>query len=443
MVRVDMNPTRQAISKRRLRRRRNAARRLARLKRTQQREILAAEAARQARCVAVAKWTEAEKQRDREQAHTPPKQHPRKSVVRFSADVMITKIPLDVAQQLPAPISSPMSAPVSTDAPTGEGSSSRPAKFVTVGEDWSDEASDEEDGDPEFLLAEDDEQVEAGVQRRIQPLRLRTDPGDQLHQLDDSGAKPSGKRRRDDYRASSSDRGNMDSERAKRRPHDSSNNLTCREGGGGEAGPEKEIGLNDAAELNPTVARSENDIVASSAFGKNAKSVAVNHNDDASPVSSGSPDSRKKKKRKLNQRNGDTAPSPSQSTDGSPPAKKSKLSSKSHLAHASNASLANGNNSTKSDGAAHPAEEEEEEIDSMFDGLVKQKAARKAARAAKLEGGAGNAEDGEGGKVEGLKRDSGPRFTSDGLRIVTYAEIAADQPKGLNGPCPFDCSCCF
>lgn len=35
------------------------------------------------------------------------------------------------------------------------------------------------------------------------------------------------------------------------------------------------------------------------------------------------------------------------------------------------------------------------------------------------------------------------RFTDDGLRIYTYEEIMRDQPPNLNGPCPFECSCCF
>eukprot|EP00172_Hildenbrandia_rubra_P002013 Plantae.Rhodophyta-Hildenbrandia_rubra.ctg26621.p1 GENE.Plantae.Rhodophyta-Hildenbrandia_rubra.ctg26621~~Plantae.Rhodophyta-Hildenbrandia_rubra.ctg26621.p1 ORF type:complete len:542 (+),score=114.01 Plantae.Rhodophyta-Hildenbrandia_rubra.ctg26621:89-1714(+) len=35
------------------------------------------------------------------------------------------------------------------------------------------------------------------------------------------------------------------------------------------------------------------------------------------------------------------------------------------------------------------------------------------------------------------------RYSSDGLRVYTVDEIAADQPDGLNGSCPFECSCCF
>lgn len=40
-------------------------------------------------------------------------------------------------------------------------------------------------------------------------------------------------------------------------------------------------------------------------------------------------------------------------------------------------------------------------------------------------------------------RKGGRRYTEEGYRIMTMDEIAADQPKGLHGECPFDCSCCF
>ena len=39
-----------------------------------------------------------------------------------------------------------------------------------------------------------------------------------------------------------------------------------------------------------------------------------------------------------------------------------------------------------------------------------------------------------------------PRYTNEGFRIYTEQELVADQPAGLgnlNGPCPFDCSCCY
>ncbi|KAA8494759.1 hypothetical protein FVE85_3000 [Porphyridium purpureum] len=51
---------------------------------------------------------------------------------------------------------------------------------------------------------------------------------------------------------------------------------------------------------------------------------------------------------------------------------------------------------------------------------------------------------GLGSSVPGRNGKAGPaRYTDEGYRVWTYDEIAADQPEGLNGPCPWDCSCCF
>jgi hypothetical protein len=33
--------------------------------------------------------------------------------------------------------------------------------------------------------------------------------------------------------------------------------------------------------------------------------------------------------------------------------------------------------------------------------------------------------------------------TEEGYRVFSLEELATDQPEGLNGPCPFDCNCCF
>ncbi len=90
------------------------------------------------------------------------------------------------------------------------------------------------------------------------------------------------------------------------------------------------------------------------------------------------------------------------------------------------------------------AVEAEEDLEDMFAGLVKSKAERRAA-AVKKEKTLG--EEASKKKPNGASpsRASGNaiRYTEDGLRVYTYDDIAADQPKGLNGPCPFDCSCCF
>ena len=36
-----------------------------------------------------------------------------------------------------------------------------------------------------------------------------------------------------------------------------------------------------------------------------------------------------------------------------------------------------------------------------------------------------------------------PKVTEEGWKVYSMDELKADQPENLNGPCPFDCSCCF
>lgn len=94
--------------------------------------------------------------------------------------------------------------------------------------------------------------------------------------------------------------------------------------------------------------------------------------------------------------------------------------------------------------------EDEEELDNLFGDLVKQRAARKAKQLEQQEKEQQEKEQQEKRSPKKVKngatgkhRSSPARYTKDGLRILTYDDIAADQPKGLNGACPFDCSCCF
>uniref|UniRef100_A0A7S3A2X9 DUF1764 domain-containing protein n=1 Tax=Rhodosorus marinus TaxID=101924 RepID=A0A7S3A2X9_9RHOD len=78
-----------------------------------------------------------------------------------------------------------------------------------------------------------------------------------------------------------------------------------------------------------------------------------------------------------------------------------------------------------------------EEIDDLFKGKKKKKP---------------STETGVNARSQSLKSSRGGRrqpdseeirYTEDGLRIYTYDDLKRDQPEGLNGPCPFDCSCCF
>jgi len=84
------------------------------------------------------------------------------------------------------------------------------------------------------------------------------------------------------------------------------------------------------------------------------------------------------------------------------------------------------------------------ELEDIFQTLKKNNKAKKAA-AAKADNANNNSK-----KRKLQKRTSpssasvGPRrYTEEGFPIYTEDEIVNDQPKGLNGPCPYDCACCI
>lgn len=85
-----------------------------------------------------------------------------------------------------------------------------------------------------------------------------------------------------------------------------------------------------------------------------------------------------------------------------------------------------------------------EELEDLFSGLKKSKAKQREAVAAAKSVDASKQKVKNGVPASMLKKKlNGPRFTEEGLRVYTYDEIAEDQPSGLNGPCPFECSCCY
>lgn len=101
-----------------------------------------------------------------------------------------------------------------------------------------------------------------------------------------------------------------------------------------------------------------------------------------------------------------------------------------------------------SDGDRAPLDagtEEDVDIDAMFAGLSKAKKARRVSneRGANVQDGDVNGTVSKDAAGTNTKRTQGPRFTEEGFRIMSYDDIKADQPNGLNGKCPFDCSCCF
>lgn len=118
--------------------------------------------------------------------------------------------------------------------------------------------------------------------------------------------------------------------------------------------------------------------------------------------------------------------------------------------HAQKANGTADHDNEDSDGShADDGGDDDSDIDDLFANLVKKKAqSRKSvAKAAKtgIGGDRGQTVDSEDNATpNGGKGKKGRRhYTQEGFRIMSIDEMKADQPKGLNGECPFDCSCCF
>lgn len=385
------------------------------MRRQQQKEIAAAEDARQARRAAVATWLAEEErlQRRRDVAKHPDKDASeigdghvdtgivktptkRRHSVTFADDVLVTEIPAAAGETLPTPVSSPIGVAVSEsaiakqrlgDMMVGVGNRRVPkrGRFVTVAEEWSD-SSDDDDDDPEFVPAlEADGDAVLPVPcpaRRIRPMRVPGGPGSSEEEPNSDGStggkvkkqKKNAKLRRPDVQQ---DKPSANDDK----PHAFKNDDARQE----PVSPVLEDGIEKA-----------------------------------------SPQSFRKKMRKL-------SPSKGSPTTTSP-----------------------GNDSSAADKPERPAnghasspraprDGDEEEIDSLFGDLVKHRAAKKARiawQAAKEQQAGGSPKPVKNGNTK-KQRDFPARYTEDGLRIVTYDEMAADQPKGLKGACPFDCSCCF
>lgn len=102
--------------------------------------------------------------------------------------------------------------------------------------------------------------------------------------------------------------------------------------------------------------------------------------------------------------------------------------------------------STKSEGPTDTGDNDDDDMD--LDDIFADVSSRKAKKAKALENkqvakNGVNKKSKDGSPEVKVARKGGRRYTEEGYRIMTMEEIAADQPKGLKGECPFDCSCCF
>lgn len=460
MARVDMSPARQAICKRHKRRRRMARRHLHKARRQQHREFIAAETARLARCAAVAKWTEEEKKREQQRTLTP--QSPRKTLVKFANDVFVTEIPAHVGDRLPKPVTSPVGVSIA-DAPALRFRDRvQTVKFVTINDDWSDQ-SDDDERDPEFVpksLAGDD--ALGGTphsSQRIQPLRQSVKgvlSRARAHGESAADGIPPFKNgctsKNHTQRTSSNALADASSSKS------TSNAIKCSPRKTGDSS--KKLSPKDrpvASKKSSERSKSDLPPAPTSSLTSNlhpgSHQISQLSSKPASLVkstpvhNSTPPENRKKKKRKLNH-HADILPPSLPSSDATSRSKFNTYINGHATAttHASGPSLEHENGSFAKDATLSSKQDsDKEEIDNMFVDLVKLRAVKKTADSSKLGASVkqneavGKAENGKTRKVGG-----GPtKYTEDGLRIVTYEEMAADQPKGLNGPCPFDCSCCL
>mmetsp|Transcript_15904 Transcript_15904/g.31895 ORF Transcript_15904/g.31895 Transcript_15904/m.31895 type:complete len:188 (-) Transcript_15904:3236-3799(-) len=88
-----------------------------------------------------------------------------------------------------------------------------------------------------------------------------------------------------------------------------------------------------------------------------------------------------------------------------------------------------------------PTPNDASEIEALFAGKRKKRQASEAAPSKSTDEGVHGRV-----KVTKLKRSTERtlrRYTEEGYPIYTEEELMADQPAGLDGPCPFDCACCF
>lgn len=89
--------------------------------------------------------------------------------------------------------------------------------------------------------------------------------------------------------------------------------------------------------------------------------------------------------------------------------------------------------------------DDDADLDGLFSTISKRKAEVRRAKTVKAsekmrKDDVGNS---SGPGHSNMSPKKGRQYTEEGYRILTMDEIKADQPEGLNGECPFDCSCCF
>ncbi|KAI0562063.1 hypothetical protein FGB62_67g010 [Gracilaria domingensis] len=435
MVTVDMSKTRQQISKRKRRLRRLQRRRLQKVRRQQHAQLIAAGAARKARQEAVQNWHEEEKRRAK-QPRSQPRNKPR---VRFADNVSVTEIPTVPEHSLPKPVSSPTGVRLVKDT---ENDPPLDAALLGVCGDMqhaftllcaSDDDYDEDD-DPDFVPGVLAEHADVQLPVAVRPKR-RLIP-QQLPVPDTSASKPAKAHNNPSHNSS----------------HNSSPASTPPKSCSSRDKP-----LKQSAEHNKNASSSKPNGIVKSPKRKRSHSKMLSTENEKSPSASpdaaesktspinasDSPRRRKKKKRKLS--NTAQTDNSAQHQPKSPTPADNKHSPKKVQPTAGQAQ-SNVNSPqlnpvlatvqvNKQNGAVANGASEDSDIDDMFGQMVRRKAQVRAEQRNRKKVANANAEKpvGDGDKGKSHKRKGPTRYTEEGFRIMSYDEIKADQPAGLNG----------
>ncbi|PXF43890.1 hypothetical protein BWQ96_06356 [Gracilariopsis chorda] len=472
MVTVDMSKTRLQISKRKRRIRRLQRRRIQKAQREHQAQFLAAGKAKESRQRAVQKWLEDEKRlaKRRETSSRSPSTPKRKPRVRFAENVSVAEIPTKPQHKLPKPTSSPIGVRLARDDDDNESPNRHLVRNATTLRFalFSSEDNYDESNDPDFIPGTEEEGEELNPlpmttpKRRIiaVPVPLENSASSGRQKILQASASNTSPRLTDRSQSHASPKAGKPKTIRAKSPIKTEFPEQC-EPCTVDASPNgpskrsrrkrKHHALHSGQSINtsnssPPSPNSDND-----------KRVTLPNVNDAVPNTPDSPRTRKKKRRKLlnGQHSAQAGPTKliSPKKNDKDPDQKIASISKSLSGDEAKRNVKQNSPSglgerSEGNGVDHSTDREDSEIDTMFGELVRQKAQKKLekGRRVNLREDSIKSPKKQASKTEinRPQQKKGPtRYTEEGFRIMTYDEIKADQPLGLNGECPFDCSCCY
>lgn len=471
MVTLDMTKTRQRIHKRKRRLRQLQRRRVEKMRQQQKAQIVAAHTARLAREKAVQKWLTEEQRLDHTRTNDSdsPLTSERKSRVRFADNVFVTEIPVQPQHSLPDPITSPTGVKLLRDSESpppfqpflsSTANNVRFQLFTTHDKDYN------ESDDSDFAPDSDEEigQIfpKTMPQRRILPVLVDANPSpDPLTKQVSMHPSPS-----------------LCSPISKKKPFVKQLNLNPKDLKPNlpsfrppkPSTDQPRSSTDPPQPSTPPMKRSkrkrkrkvsdsdDGDGLPSSTMNGNSKPKTgppadASAKDAASLQGSVSPKARAKKKRKLD--NGhQNSPESKSNCVANPSEGKGSKDMNGNCCPAPTLKKQSSNDIAKEkeengseNGAVVAGSSDESDIESLFSELFRQKAAKMKAESRKSKAEskkeANKPKFAKKNKTVNQCKKGTTRYTGEGLRIMSYDDIRAEQPPGLNGDCPFDCSCCL